>query len=139
MTLVSIEQGLKLLRVRLWAGEGSIRIPYSTFRPSVWALQLILVFRTKTGRKLSGQTPVWPSRHAPLPGLTGQRGGAPPPAKTFPTGAKRLDPLPCLSPCKNRSSEKAGSTFQCFILMFCTAIFYNALMQFRHSQTLSPE
>lgn len=87
---VSKDQGLKLLRVELRAGEGSIQA-----LPDVQAQRLSSVADTGVEDQ-NRQKTTWTNPSLALkPGSSPAPHwpAAPPPPRTFPTGAKRLDPL----------------------------------------------
>lgn len=62
-----------------------------------------------------------------------------PPARPARFRAEENRPIQVLIPTKGNTSGTSPLDFSTFYSCICTAIFYNAVMQFRHSQTLSPE
>lgn len=102
----------------------------------VWSWQSILVLGAKDG---------------PLPGYQEQAPALAFPRRAQPAAsalrehfplelkAQEIRPIQVPIPTPGKTPRMSRLDFSKFYSCICTAIFYNAVMQFRHSQTLSPE
>lgn len=100
----------------------------------VWSLQPVPVWAST-----AGPCPVSRSQPQPRPAQdpSSQQHSSPGASPTR-FRAEETRPIQVLIPTRGKTGT-SPLDFSTFYSCICTAIFYNAVMQFRHSQTLSPE